>query len=190
MPNTVEMFAANLGHAIRHNETGTVGGGSFTTSELSAVLAALNAGVVAARDLEVLTATNATNASARASLAAELDEWRETTGRLEDECEGLRGALERETARVDQLLAAMAGRVPTPPMAPRLPELVANTTRACYWFVRGASHNWYVATGADVTREDVRGDGGYMRLDSLMSLKGEGAETIRANCDPVTGRHK
>lgn len=61
--------------------------------------------------------------------------------------------------------------------------LVANTTRACYW----RTSRGYVAVKPDVVPAD--NGGCYTRLDSLMQLKGESADTIRRTCDK-NGMHK
>lgn len=57
------------------------------------------------------------------------------------------------------------------------PRLVANTTRACYWQTPAG----YVATKPDETQPEGT-TGGYARLDSLMKLKNETADTIRRTC--------
>lgn len=65
------------------------------------------------------------------------------------------------------------------------PQLVANTTRAAYWFQPGVG---YAALHPD-EESPVALRGGYDRLDSLMRLKGESDTTIHRAADPRTGKH-
>lgn len=65
------------------------------------------------------------------------------------------------------------------PVARKRAALICSTARANYW----STPNGYQATAPDVGTAPPESAGGYARLDSLMKLKGQRADTIAKYCD-------